>query len=74
MIRRQMNAATERKILRWLHIILSIPVVGYIYGPVADIPQAAAAVRYVFMPMIVFTGIWMWKGPAIRRLFCRRTS
>jgi hypothetical protein len=70
----QMNAATERKILRWLHVIFSIPIVGYIYGPVADIPPAAAAVRFVFLPVIVLTGIWMWKGPSIRRLLRRPES
>jgi hypothetical protein len=35
-----MNAAIERKLIRWLHLILSIPIIGYIYGPVAEIPQA----------------------------------
>jgi hypothetical protein len=35
-----MNAAVERRLIRWLHLILSIPIIGYIYGPVAEIPQA----------------------------------
>ena len=25
--------ATKRTILRWIHLILSIPILGYIYGP-----------------------------------------
>jgi hypothetical protein len=40
-----MNAATERKIIRWLHIVISIPVIGYIYGPVSKIPEAVIVVR-----------------------------
>ncbi|SFQ54854.1 hypothetical protein [Parafilimonas terrae] len=40
-----MKASVERKIIRWLHIILSIPIVGFIYGPVADIYYAALTVR-----------------------------
>ncbi len=45
-----MKASTERKVIRWVHIILSIPVIGYIYGPVAQLHYAALAVRWVFFP------------------------
>lgn len=62
-----MKAATERKLFRWLHVLLSIPIIGYIYGPVADIPRAAAAVRFVFVPVVVLSGFWMWKGHVVRR-------
>lgn len=62
-----MKAATERKLFRWLHVLLSIPIIGYIYGPVADIPRAAAAVRFVFVPVVVLSGLWMWKGHVVRR-------
>jgi hypothetical protein len=61
-----MKALTERKLIRWIHIILSIPIIGYIYGPVASIPEAAAAVRWVFMPMVVLAGFWLWLGPKLR--------
>ena len=61
-----MKATTERKLIRWIHIILSIPIIGYIYGPVAGIPEAAAAVRWVFMPIIVLAGFWLWLGPKIK--------
>ncbi|WEA02787.1 hypothetical protein [Mucilaginibacter sp. SJ] len=57
-----MTAALERKLIRWVHILLSIPIVGYIYGPVAQIPNAAAAVKWVFFPIIVLSGFWLWKG------------
>lgn len=62
-----MTAATERKVIRWLHILISIPVVGYIYGPVAQIPEAALAVRFVIFPLLVLSGLWMWKGHVVRR-------
>ena len=57
-----LSAATERKIIRWIHILFSIPILGYIYGPVAGIPEAAFATRWVFLPMIVLSGFWLWKG------------
>ena len=62
-----MKAATERKIIRWLHIILSIPILGYIYGPVAANPPAANAVRWVFLPVVILSGLWMWKGHLLRK-------
>lgn len=64
-----MSAATERKIIRWFHILASIPVVGYIYGPVAKIPEAAWMVKVVLFPLIAFSGLWLWKGYAVKRWF-----
>lgn len=64
-----MKAATERRVIRWLHLLASIPILGFIYGPVADIPRAAFAVRFVLMPMVVLSGIWLWKGYVLRRWF-----
>lgn len=69
-----MKASTERKLIRWLHIILSIPIIGYIYGPVAGIPRAVVAVRFVFMPVVVLSGLWLWKGHAVKRWFRIKTA
>jgi len=46
----------------WIHIILAIPIVGYIYSPFDKIPPYAAPTRYVFLPIMVVTGLWAWKG------------
>ena len=62
-----MKAATERKIMRWLHIVISIPIVGFIYGPVSKIPEATFAVRAIFFPVLVLSGFWMWKGHFVKR-------
>jgi hypothetical protein len=66
-----MNDATKRSILRWIHIIFGIPILGYIYGPVEEIPKYAPAVRFVFFPAIVLSGFWMWKGHVLRRLISK---
>ena len=62
-----MKAATERKIIRWFHIIVSIPVIGYIYGPVKNFPNAVIAIKWVIFPLIVLSGLWMWKGHLLKR-------
>ncbi|MBL0741442.1 hypothetical protein [Chryseolinea lacunae] len=64
-----MKAATERIVIRWVHLVLSIPIVGYVYGPVAEIEQATWMVRWVFLPVIVLSGLWLWKGHWAKRLF-----
>ena len=69
-----MKAATERQIIRVLHLVLSIPIVGYLYGPVASIPQAARLTRWVAMPVVVLTGFWLWLKPRLLRSLRRRHS
>jgi hypothetical protein len=58
----------KRSILRWIHLVFSVPIIGYVYSPFEEIPNYAPAVRFVFLPMLVLTGLWMWKGHMIGRL------
>ncbi len=69
-----MSEGTKRTIVRWIHVILSIPVVGYVYSPFEELPNYAPVVRYVSIPVLVLSGLWMWKGHVIRRLFSKRTA
>jgi len=54
--------ATKRSILRWIHLIVTIPILGYIYGVPSEVQQYASAVRFVFVPVIVLSGFWMYSG------------
>ena len=56
------SSATKRSILRWIHLVVSIPILGYIYGPPSEVQQYAAAVRFVFVPVIILAGFWMYAG------------
>ena len=69
-----MNSATQRSIFRWIHLIFAIPILGYIYSPFDKLPDYAPATRFVFFPAMVITGLWMWKGHIVRRLFSRRPA
>jgi glucose-6-phosphate-specific signal transduction histidine kinase len=69
-----MNPGSKRSILRWIHLVFSIPILGYIYSPFAEIPKYAPAVRLVFLPILVLSGLWMWKGPVLRRLISKRSA
>jgi thiosulfate reductase cytochrome b subunit len=54
--------AAKRSILRCIHLILSIPILGYIYSPASEAQQYATAVRFVFVPVIILSGFWMYSG------------
>ena|ERR1700681_525605 len=54
--------ATKRSVLRWIHLVLAIPILGYIYGEPAEVKQYAAAARFVFVPVIILSGFWMYAG------------
>ena len=69
-----MSEGTKRTIVRWVHLILSIPIIGYVYSPFEELPNYAPVVRYVSIPVLVLSGVWMWKGHIIRRLFSRRSA
>ena len=56
------SKATKRSILRWIHLIVSIPILGYIYGPPSEVQQYASAVRFVFVPVIILAGLWMYSS------------
>jgi predicted tellurium resistance membrane protein TerC len=57
-----MKQGTKRSILRWIHIVFGIPILGYIYSPFEELPTYAPVVRYVALPVIVLAGFWMWIG------------
>jgi hypothetical protein len=69
-----MKDATKRSIVRWIHLVFSIPILGYIYSPFEDIPKYADRVRFVVVPVMLLSGLWMWKGHVLRKLIAKRSS
>ncbi len=68
------NNATKRTIPRSIHIVFSIPIIGYVHSPFKELPNYAPVVRYVSIPVLVLTGLWMWKGHILRRLISKRSA
>jgi uncharacterized membrane protein YkvA (DUF1232 family) len=69
-----MKDATKRSIVRWVHLVFAIPILGYIYSPFDKIPDYAPATRFVFVPAMVLSGLWMWKGHVVRRLVSKQSA
>jgi predicted membrane protein len=66
-----MKEVTKRKILRWIHIVFSIPILGYMFE---EIPKYATRVRFVVVPVMLLSGLWMWKGHVLRRLIAKTSE
>ena len=69
-----MKETTKRSIFRTIHLILTIPIIGYIYSPFEVIPDYAFPTRFIFLPAMVLSGLWMWKGHLVRRLFVKNPA
>ena len=63
-----MTEAMKRSIVRWIHLVCVIPIVGYIYSPFEVLPDYAPPTRLVFFPVMLLSGLWLWKGHLLRRL------
>jgi hypothetical protein len=57
-----MKASTKRLILRIVHLVSVIPVLGYVYEPVAEVEQYQRFTQFVFIPLAILTGFWMYMG------------
>ena len=57
-----MKASTKRLILRIVHLVSVIPVLGYVYQPVAEAAEYQRFTQMVFIPLVVLTGYWMYMG------------
>ncbi|MDX6765669.1 MAG: hypothetical protein SFU85_02655 [Candidatus Methylacidiphilales bacterium] len=66
-----MKESTQRALFRWTHLLFALPLVGFIYGPPAEVEPYRPYFQFVYFPVVVLSGLWMWKGPSIRKLFAK---
>ncbi len=57
-----MKPSTKRIILRVVHLLAVIPVLGYVYQPVAEVAEYQRFTQTVFIPVAILTGYWMYMG------------
>src|SRR4051794_30276830 len=57
-----MKPSTKRIILRIVHLIAVIPVLGYVYQPVAEAAHYQRFTQLVFIPIAILAGYWMYMG------------
>lgn len=69
-----MSQAAVRTVFRWIHIVFGIPIIGYIYDSPKDTPYYAWSIREIILPVLLISGLWMWKGHLVRRFFSKRSA
>jgi hypothetical protein len=57
-----MKPSTKRIIFRIVHLVAVIPVLGYVYQPVAEAEQYQRFTQLAFIPVAILTGYWMYMG------------
>jgi hypothetical protein len=63
------KASTQRLILRIVHLVAVVPVLGYVYQPVAEAAEYQRFTQFVFIPLVILTGYWI--GPRLGHPRCR---
>jgi len=63
-----------RTLFRCIHLLFSIHILGYIYSPFDKLPQYATRTRYVFVPIMILSGLWMWKGHVVLRWIAKKPA
>ena len=56
-----------RVVLSWVHIILGIILLCYIYSPFSKYFIFQVVVKFVAIPVIVVSGLWIWKPHVFNR-------
>lgn len=58
-----------RVIFRWTHIVLGLVIMGYVYSPFGANPLFQIMMKFLVIPTITLTGLWMWKFKAFNKFF-----
>ena len=62
-----MKEAKIRTILRWVHIVLGLVIMFYIYSPFHKYPLFQIVIKFVIIPIITLTGFWILKFKAFNK-------
>jgi hypothetical protein len=52
-----MKDSTKLAILRSIHIIFALPLIGFIYGPPSEVEQYRPYFRFLYFPVVAFSGL-----------------
>jgi hypothetical protein len=68
------NQARVRTILRWGHIAEGMFLVAYVYSGSQPNAVLTNIARFVVVPLIVLSGLWLWQQGRIARWMRRAPS
>jgi hypothetical protein len=57
-----------RTVQRWVHIVFGLAVLCYIYSPFSQYAGFRFFVKWLAVPVLVISGLWLWKPQFLTRL------
>jgi hypothetical protein len=57
--------------LRWTHLLIGWLIGVLVYTPAREDATFILLMQFVFVPILVITGLWMWQQARLRRLYRR---
>jgi len=63
-----MTEVKLRILLRWMHIVLGLVVMFYIYSPFHRNEIFQLVMKWGVIPGMTLTGIWIWKFKSINKM------
>jgi hypothetical protein len=70
---RRIGPRQARILERSVHLVTGLVLVAYVYATPPSDSALTAGVRWL-LPVVVFSGVAMWKGPRLRRYLRRRAA
>jgi thiosulfate reductase cytochrome b subunit len=64
----------ERNAMRWVHLAGSAAIGVFVYSPWQSQAEFLLIMRFLIIPALIFTGIWMWKGHEFKKMLRRSAS
>lgn len=62
----------QRRIQRAVHLVAGVLLLATTYLPIET--SGRDVIRWIVLPVLVVTGLWMWNAARIRRFLKSRTS
>lgn len=69
-----MKEAKLRKILRWMHIILGLVIMCYIYSPFHQNVLFQIIMKFIIIPVITISGIWIWQFKSVNKFLNKKAD
>ena len=64
-----MTANRIRVVLRWVHIVLGLVILCYIYSPFSKYLVFQLFIKIIVVPVVLLTGAWLWKYKEFNQFF-----
>jgi hypothetical protein len=64
----------RRDILRSVHLVASLILLGYLYTPLGDNDVFYVMVRVMVVPVLAVSGLLMWQTPRLQRWLRRNEA